>query len=423
MQLFIPSVLSALEALFKGPIWLVRRVISIFFSKRESPSLPTSQSVAPSSLSDSPYGGTTRSQYQRSHERTQWQQSSTHHQYPPPRPTAEHSESAYSQHQRSHEHTQRQPSSTYHPPPRPTAEHSESAYSQHQRSYERTQSQRPGSTDLPYSQPRPATTRYPPSPSQYTPPQPPSHRQPSVRLPAQPTPPVSPDVSPEVEPLQSRIPQRSRRVSGPESPTRAPEVVVPPVVIDPHEDPQSLRLKARNSRVRMEECFKKRHKALDRNEGERAQQFLSEGEAHKVNMTCLDKAASTKIYQGMRLMDGACRSRQLTFSLIQRIMKFVVALMKHATVRRFSQRFAGSNTIDLHRLYVSEAKMYFDEAVQKFRDSGESLLFVIVGRGNHSENNDAKIKPAIQEYGISLGLGVEVDPHNDGRLVVSLDDD
>jgi hypothetical protein len=87
-----------------------------------------------------------------------------------------------------------------------------------------------------------------------------------------------------------------------------------------------------------------------------------------------------KIFQGMRLMDGACRIRQLTSSLIQSIIKFVVVLMKHAGVRRFSQIHAGSNTIDLHGLFVPEAKQYFDDAVRGARDRGESLLYVIVGK-------------------------------------------
>ncbi|KIK47133.1 hypothetical protein CY34DRAFT_293087 [Suillus luteus UH-Slu-Lm8-n1] len=241
---FISSALSALQALLEAPIWLVRKVISIFFGKSPSPPTPPPQ---------------------RSHERTQ---------------------------------SQRQQRSTYHPypPPRPTAERSESAHSQHQRSHERTQSQRQRSTDLPYPQSRPAT-KYPPSPSQHTPSQPPSHRQPGVRLPAQPTPPVSPNVSPVVEPLQSRIPQR------------APEVVVTPVVIDPYEDIDSLRLKARHEGDRMKESFKQSREAFARNERGLAKQLSLRGEAYKDNMVRLNREASTKIFQGKRLMDGACKIR------------------------------------------------------------------------------------------------------------------
>ncbi|KAG2756089.1 hypothetical protein P692DRAFT_20949461 [Suillus brevipes Sb2] len=137
----------------------------------------------------------------------------------------------------------------------------------------------------------------------------------------------------------------------------------------------------------MEDCFKRRRSAIGRDEQDLARQLLLEGEAYKDNMMRLNKEASLKIFQDR------------------------------------NRRFAGSNTIDLHRQHVPEAKQYFIDAVEKVRDSGISSLYVIVGRGNHSENNDAKIKRAIQEYGISLGLGVEVDPLNDGRLVVSFDDD
>ncbi|KAG2750763.1 hypothetical protein P692DRAFT_20801486 [Suillus brevipes Sb2] len=346
---FISSALSALEALLKAPIWLVRKVISIFFGKSPSPPTPPVGSHS-SSPSDSPYTETAHSQPQRSHERTQ---------------------------------SQRQQRSTYHPypPPRPTTEHSESAHSQHQRSHERTQSQRQRSTDLPYPQPRPAPSVR--LPAQPTPPQPPSHHQPSVRLPAQPTPPVAPNVSPVVEPLQSRIPQVCLSVI---NLARAPEVVVTPVVIGPHEDIDSLRLKARHEADRMKESFKQSREAFARNERGLAKQLSLRGEAYKDNMVRLNREASTKIFQ------------------------------------EHNQRHIGSNTIDLHGLFVPEAKLYFDNAVRGARDRGETSLYVIVGKGNRSENNIAKIKPTIQEYGTSFGLGVEVDPLNDGCLVVSLND-
>ncbi|KAG1818705.1 uncharacterized protein BJ212DRAFT_1268774, partial [Suillus subaureus] len=157
---------------------------------------------------------------------------------------------------------------------------------------------------------------------------------------------------------------------------------------DPHEDIDSLRLRARNERNRMEECFNQSREAYARNEVRLAKQLSQGGEAHKDNMERLDKEASTKIFQGMRPMDGG----------------------------------HGPDTIDLHRLYVFEAKVYFDDAVQGIRDRGESSLHVITGRGNHCENNIPRIRPEIQEYGRSLGLSVEVDPDNDGRLLVNIND-
>jgi hypothetical protein len=88
------------------------------------------------------------------------------------------------------------------------------------------------------------------------------------------------------------------------------------VVIDPDEDIDSLRLKARNERDHMEDCFKRRRSAIGRDEQDLARQLLLEGEAYKDNMMRLNKEASLKIFQGMRLMDGARRFCQLTSSLI-----------------------------------------------------------------------------------------------------------
>lgn len=164
--------------------------------------------------------------------------------------------------------------------------------------------------------------------------------------------------------------------------TRVLGVPVARVVIDPHEDPKSLRLKAIQEGDQMGKCFKERNEAKARNEQQRVKELNKRGEAHRVNMVLLDKEASAKIFQ------------------------------ENNQNRR--------NEVDLHGLYVSEARSYFDIAVQGARDREESSLRVIVGKGNHSDNNIPKIKPAIQAHGESLGLSIEVDPRNDGCLIVSL---
>ncbi|KAG1890289.1 hypothetical protein F4604DRAFT_657694 [Suillus subluteus] len=86
----------------------------------------------------------------------------------------------------------------------------ESAHSQHQRSYELTRSQQQRKTRHLYPPPRPVAehSQSPSahqSPSQYTPYRP--NSQPSVRFPAEPTHPVSPDVPSVTEPIRSHIPQ------------------------------------------------------------------------------------------------------------------------------------------------------------------------------------------------------------------------
>ncbi|KAG0692226.1 hypothetical protein DFH29DRAFT_817924, partial [Suillus ampliporus] len=143
-----------------------------------------------------------------------------------------------------------------------------------------------------------------------------------------------------------------------------------------------LRLKARNEGDRMEECFKQSKEAFTRNERKLAKQLSLRGGAHKDNMMRLDKEASTKIFQE-------------------------------------NNQKCKPNTVDLHGLYVTEAKLHFNNAVQEVRDREGSSLRVIVGKGIHSDGA-AKIKPAVQEHGKSLGLHVEVDPLNDGCLIVSL---
>lgn len=133
----------------------------------------------------------------------------------------------------------------------------------------------------------------------------------------------------------------------------------------------------------MEKCFKQSQEAYIDKNGGRAKELSLRGEAYKDNMVRLDKAASTKIFEE-------------------------------------NNQGLGFGTVDLHGLFVPEAKLYFDNAVQQARNHEELSLRVIVGKGNHSENNIPKIKVAIQERARSLGLGVEVDPLNEGCLVVSL---
>ncbi|KAG1752990.1 hypothetical protein EDB19DRAFT_2035542 [Suillus lakei] len=436
--MFIPSVQSALEALLKGPTWLLWKVVSIFFSRRGSPPPPIPSSDL-RSVSDSPYETTHQESYSLSdsqYERVHSQQQGSYHPYPPlarpaakysqppsahqspsqqrsyhpdpkPRPTAE-----YSQSPSAHQSSSQQRSYRPDPPPRPAAE-----YSQSPSAHQSPSQQRPYHPDPP---PRPAAeySQSPSahqSPSQQSPHQP--RRKPSVRFPTTPASFVPPDVAPVIShtPQRSRrisgpelatrapevavTPIRSRRISGPELATRAPEVAVTPIVIDPHEDPESLRLKARNEGGRMEECFKQSREAFARNERGLAKQLSLRGGAHKDNMVRLDKEASTKIFQENNPVCG-CSSEERRCPTLFRKCRF--------------------NVVDLHGLYVEEAKLYFHDAIRGVRDLGESSIRVIVGKGNHSLNNIPRVKPAIQEYGESLGLGVEVDPHNDGCFVVSL---
>ncbi|KAF1797381.1 hypothetical protein V8B55DRAFT_1516580 [Mucor lusitanicus] len=55
------------------------------------------------------------------------------------------------------------------------------------------------------------------------------------------------------------------------------------------------------------------------------------------------------------------------------------------------------NEIDLHGLYVKEASAKVEEAVRRCQANGERDLVIIVGKGLHSPNQIAKLKPAIIE--------------------------
>lgn len=77
-------------------------------------------------------------------------------------------------------------------------------------------------------------------------------------------------------------------------------------------------------------------------------------------------------------------------------------------------------TIDLHGLYVKEAIEEVDKAIANGQRSGLQELRVITGKGIHSANHQAKIKPAVADLMRKYNLSAEVDRHNAGVMVVDL---
>ncbi len=77
-------------------------------------------------------------------------------------------------------------------------------------------------------------------------------------------------------------------------------------------------------------------------------------------------------------------------------------------------------TTDLHGLYVQEAVHKTEEAVRDAQAKGMPELRVIVGKGVHSPQHRAKIKPAIEKMMQEQNLAAELDPHNAGVVVVHL---
>ncbi|KAK9900311.1 DUF1771-domain-containing protein [Cystobasidium minutum MCA 4210] len=88
--------------------------------------------------------------------------------------------------------------------------------------------------------------------------------------------------------------------------------------------------------------------------------------------------------------------------------------------------FAANNrnqprgSIDLHGLYVQEAIERTERAVQDAQSQGLDELRIITGKGIHSNQGIAKIKPAIEKLMVKYNLAAHLDPHNTGVLIVSL---
>ncbi|RSH94960.1 hypothetical protein EHS25_000045 [Saitozyma podzolica] len=77
-------------------------------------------------------------------------------------------------------------------------------------------------------------------------------------------------------------------------------------------------------------------------------------------------------------------------------------------------------TIDLHGLYVKEAIERTESAIAQAQRSGQDELRVIVGKGIHSQNHQAKIKPAVEELMAKYRLTAHLENGNSGVLVVDL---
>lgn len=68
----------------------------------------------------------------------------------------------------------------------------------------------------------------------------------------------------------------------------------------------------------------------------------------------------------------------------------------------------GCQRIDLHRLYTREALEFVRSHLSLCRARGMSRSEIIVGRGNHSKNGIARLKPAVLEM-LEKEEGIEID--------------
>ncbi|KAF8418962.1 hypothetical protein EV426DRAFT_577235 [Tirmania nivea] len=79
----------------------------------------------------------------------------------------------------------------------------------------------------------------------------------------------------------------------------------------------------------------------------------------------------------------------------------------------------AENEIDLHGLYVLEAKEVLGKRIRAEKARGGTGLHVIVGKGNHSDGGVQRIKPAVEELCRELELQFSTE-QNAGRMYISL---
>ncbi|KAG1144995.1 hypothetical protein G6F36_015205 [Rhizopus arrhizus] len=76
------------------------------------------------------------------------------------------------------------------------------------------------------------------------------------------------------------------------------------------------------------------------------------------------------------------------------------------------------NEIDLHGLFVAEARQKVEEAIQRCQNSKQTHLIIIVGRGLHSPGQISKLKPAIIQLVNKYNISCQPDIPNPGCLYI-----
>lgn len=81
---------------------------------------------------------------------------------------------------------------------------------------------------------------------------------------------------------------------------------------------------------------------------------------------------------------------------------------------------SGPDEVDLHGLYTQEAIDRTEHEISTRQARGDRSVRVIVGKGIHSKDHVAHIKPAIEGLMRKYKLQAHLDPSNAGVLVVDL---
>jgi DNA-nicking Smr family endonuclease len=145
-----------------------------------------------------------------------------------------------------------------------------------------------------------------------------------------------------------------------------------------------LRDLARQEAAKRGSCFDRAHQAYESGDGARAHELSTEGKQHAAQMENYNQQARDYIFR-----ENNAEGR------------------------------VGSDTIDLHGLFVEEAEDILEERIKAGRNRGETHLHVIVGKGNHSRDHVQKIKPRVEQVCRNLGLQFATE-ENEGRIYVNL---
>ncbi|EDK44235.1 conserved hypothetical protein [Lodderomyces elongisporus NRRL YB-4239] len=81
---------------------------------------------------------------------------------------------------------------------------------------------------------------------------------------------------------------------------------------------------------------------------------------------------------------------------------------------------SAADEIDLHGLYVKEAEWILKVRLKQAISTNQSHLKVIVGKGLHSQNGIAKLKPAVDQLCDETRLKHYIDPKNSGVMIIEL---
>jgi hypothetical protein len=165
----------------------------------------------------------------------------------------------------------------------------------------------------------------------------------------------------------------------------------------------------------------------------RAEQLRAEAHALKLNRDHHYRDSQAAFARG----DGA--AAKLASERRKQTQQRIEALRAQAATLLFAHYNHGRplNEIDLHGLYVEEAltalRTRINACEKRLRTAGSltatpsdvhpslpsvHLLVVIVGRGNHSRDKIAKLRPAVEELIRTHRLRVHADTPNDGCLTI-----